>query len=788
MKSLNRSRFASIVWTALVLVLLAGAAVAQSPDQTPSGKPQASQNPPANPPEGEQWGGYLVHQEIEFGGRITDVTGSPDTYDTFVNQHSGPRLFQQTLNMQSQTQTGTLFDSLYLSSFGWGGDPSNAARLRMSKLKWYNFNATFRRDKNYFNYNLLANPLNPASTNPAYPTIQVPFSPHAFFTTRRMYNFDLTLLPQHWLSFRLGYNRNRNEGPSYSSYHQGTEALLSQGWNTTDNMFTAGVDVRVANQTTLSYTQTLDYSKQDTGYGLLPFAQFTLANGVPVSYGLPWLNSGSPCAAPLLAGGVANPVCNGFLSYTRNQRGRVTIPTEQATFRSSTLKWLDFIANVTYSGADMVDPLNEMFNGLETRTAIRAYNTNGTVASSRWVSVVAETGATIRLSDHARIVDTFRFQNFREPEMLAQMINYFFNASTVTTATLIQPIALPPGPLRHSTSSPADLVNDAYSRNFGQDMKTNEIQLQYDFSRFFGARLGYRFRRRTPHEVETSSVIGGANYPLFPNRNACLPLTAGVCEVGTGIFDQESDYVQINSHTLIAGVWFRPSEKLHVNAEAQISTFDNFQMRIDPRQQQIFRIDVNHNPYPWLSLGANLNIREERNSTQDINYRAHWRDVGFNATITPRESFGLDLAYNYTGALQSANVCYVGTLTAPGSTPCVNAPGYLETPGRYDNGTHYGMFALMFKPVPRLSANLGYSITADNGTTLFLYTLQPVGPMAMRWQQPLASLAFDVNKQVQFRAGWNYYQYGEDNGGFWGPTLPRYFHANNTTLSLRYAF
>ena len=43
-----------------------------------------------------------------------------------------------------------------------------------------------------------------------------------------------------------------------------------------------------------------------------------------------------------------------------------------------------------------------------------------------------------------------------------------------------------------------------------------------------------------------------------------------------------------------------------------------------------------------------------------------------------------------------------------------------------------------------------------------------------------------IHKNVTFKAGWNYYQYGE--GSFVGPTAPRYFHANNTTLAIRYAF
>ena len=62
--------------------------------------------------------------------------------------------------MQSIDHEGLLFDTLYLSSFGFGGDPEDMARLRIQKNKWYNFVGLYRRDKNFFDYNLFANPLN----------------------------------------------------------------------------------------------------------------------------------------------------------------------------------------------------------------------------------------------------------------------------------------------------------------------------------------------------------------------------------------------------------------------------------------------------------------------------------------------------------------------------------------------------------------------------------------------------------------------------------------------------
>src|ERR1019366_8606168 len=85
----------------------------------------AGQNPPAEP-EGITRGGYIIHSSAELGYRDTTVTGSGDMYETLVDLHTGPRVLDQTLSMQSLDHQGLLFDDLYLNSFGWGGEPDNA--------------------------------------------------------------------------------------------------------------------------------------------------------------------------------------------------------------------------------------------------------------------------------------------------------------------------------------------------------------------------------------------------------------------------------------------------------------------------------------------------------------------------------------------------------------------------------------------------------------------------------------------------------------------------------------
>src|SRR5580704_16860188 len=111
-------------------------------------------------------GGYNIQQSIEAGYRGSWINGNQDTYDTFENLGSGLRLFDYTLQMRSLDHQGILFDTLTFSNFGYGGDPNDVSRLRIEKNKWYDFRLQFRRDKNFWDYNLFANPLNPASLNP----------------------------------------------------------------------------------------------------------------------------------------------------------------------------------------------------------------------------------------------------------------------------------------------------------------------------------------------------------------------------------------------------------------------------------------------------------------------------------------------------------------------------------------------------------------------------------------------------------------------------------------------
>src|SRR5277367_1106093 len=236
---------------------------------------------------GRDSGNYTIQQSIEAGYRSTFLSGNIDTYDTFINLGSGVRLFDYSLDMRSKNHRGLLFDNLSFSNFGYGGDPNDVTRLHIDKNKWYDFHLLFRRDKNFWDYNLFANPLNPAALNPAgsqtsgcivsppssahpglpgycsSPSIAALSSPQGQDLVRRMQDYDLTLLPQSSVSFRLGFSHYRDEGPGFFTTDSGTVPDFPESYSYTTNAYRAGVDFKVLPRTTISYDQFLNYFRQD---------------------------------------------------------------------------------------------------------------------------------------------------------------------------------------------------------------------------------------------------------------------------------------------------------------------------------------------------------------------------------------------------------------------------------------------------------------------------------------------------------------------------------------------
>src|SRR5580704_2857783 len=220
-----------------------------------AGSPAIAQDsplPPPSPGDNIRYG-YLIHQSVELGGHIVSQSGSGPMYATLVNIQSGPRILDSSLEMTAVDPSHTvLFDRLSTSSFGYGGDPYNVTFLNVSKGRIYNFHGNFRRNRQYFDYNLLANPLIPPSSTPFVPILT---SPHLYNTVRRMTDASITLAPLSVVSAHFGYFQNINQGPTYSTVHVGAEALLMQNWRVSTDVWNAGIDWKPLAHTSVSFEE-----------------------------------------------------------------------------------------------------------------------------------------------------------------------------------------------------------------------------------------------------------------------------------------------------------------------------------------------------------------------------------------------------------------------------------------------------------------------------------------------------------------------------------------------------
>ena len=635
-----------------VIAVLAAVLMVSSPGLLFAQSSSAAQNPPAEP-EGVTSGGYLIHSSVDLGVRVNNLTGSEDMYDTLVNLQTGPRFLDQTLSMQSLDHQGVLFDNLYINSFGWGGDPNNALRLRADKNKLYNFKASFRRDQNFSDFDLLANPLNPSTSTP---TIQVQNSPHLFDTTRRMSDVDLTLLPQSRVSFRFGFSRNNMTGPSYSSIHEGTEALLYQPWNTTMNAYRMGVDLRIAPRTVLSYDQFLNYYMGDTSYGLAtgvgqnvpvllqsPPLLTPPPPGVPnpvyLGLSIDTVNS-EPCAVPkgqsslIVNGALTNATCSAYSSYSRLQRIRTSTPTERVSLRSNYFQRLDLVGSFSYSSANMGTPLDENFGGLITRTHTLAFNGTGEASANR-ISDVLDLEATLHLNRHLRLIEKFYFWAYRIPQN-GNFTEVDSDCTVTATCTLLTPL---------SATTPTTTPTLTQS-SFNQTWKRNQTELAWDISKKAGARIGYRYGDRD-----------------FNHYNDYAP--------------GDLDHFVGLEKTALLGLWARPTHALRLNFDLEHTNYNAVFVRMSPRREARYRFQTTYTPRPWAVLGGSINILQQSNADVQTQYVGHNQNYGLTASLAPRERFGLDLAYNFNGVIQNALICFNDTpptgVTLPFVTGAITA-------------------------------------------------------------------------------------------------------------------
>lgn len=797
---------AGLMWTAAL-------ALAQNP--TPAA-PLPTPEPTLSAPTG-----YSIHQTVDTGGHIVGLSGSGAMYDTLVNIQSGPRVLGQTLVMHSLTGNKTaLVDTLEAFSTGFGGDPNSFTRINVSKGKLYDFSGLFRRDRQYFDYDLLGNPNIPGGQSiPIGPTNaptgsfawpQVKQSPFLFNTVRRMTDTNLTLFPLAKVTYRAGYSQNIFQGPSLSPsgypFAMYDAILEEQQRNSTDD-FTGAIDWKPIPTTTLTFAEEIDHYKADSYFTMAP-TDFIAQEADGTKVALDDYDSQKPyptskaCnansigatpifSAPPTPGGlpVINAACAVVTSYLRSQPTRILYPTEIFRFQSSSIKSIAMNGDFRYTNANMNLPnYYDSYQGLSGTTRSLTYTAR---SKARRAVIAADYGIVWQASKTFSLSDQVNYSSVHQPGA-----NTFTSVTTQSTpATAGNETINFAGGLITTTGASGSpslegsgAVGVPLPAYFGQNFLTNNLTGTWDASSRATLSLTYR------HEIHTIAQGSPHN----------VPLAVGATGDGTVTIDEDGG---------ILNVALRPSANWTLNGTVELLYADNAFTPIGPRQTKHYRVHTMFRPKPWVTISGAFNDLERHNNTDNnqsavlagddpyegpLNHVDHSRIVSLGAVISPNEHLGLDFNYAYSDVYSATNICYNNgaSSTLPGTASMTSSGAPNVCLGVYARGsttqladwhardfmdapTQFGSAAVTMSPMKKLHSGVGYRISSVNGSQFFNDARSVNGSLDSTYHSPFVNLAWTIHPGLIAKSEYNFFGYGEG-----GPSGPQYCSTSTATTSM----
>jgi hypothetical protein len=734
MKSKTRLIVAAM---ALSLLVLAPATSAQQPTPSPTPKkPVAARTETSTVEAGADTGDYTVISSIEIGYRGLRVDGDLNKYQSDLNYKAGPRLFDSSLLVRSKEGKGELFDTLLMTTTGWGGDPYGHLRFSAEKPKLYRFDGTYRRFKYFRFVNNLANPnwvFSPAS-------FSVPPNPvtgeHGYNTRTQLGDFDLTLLPKNrTIRFNVGYSPERYSGPAFTNYHfAGGEFNLLSQLRSRANDFRLGADGKVG-PIDFSFLQGFRRFRDDS-----------------------FVNLGATAGINL------NPTAASLTSFNRNEPARGSVNYTRFSAHTLIAKKLDITGRIVYSKSTSTFAFIESSTGRNLNPRITGwppgplaatpnilnlgqYNITG---SARRPNTLGDIGLTFLATDKLRISNTFRVEDFKI-DGLAVFSDFF----SITRGA---------GPtLRTDTISFSNLDGNRITK---YRKYQNTLEGDYQFSARYSIHFGYRYgSRRIEERFEGFNLGSNGSVSPPPVRSS------------------ESEVEQNHTHALFGGFKARPAKNWTIYFDAEHGTADNVFTRIGNYNYTNIRAKSRYTPSKKLSFNLAVITKNNSNpseiagvSLQDFGVDTRSRLFTSSVDWTPTSKISFGTGYNYNWINSDAVVDYF-----------FNSIRHPLGHSLYFMRNNFFFVDTTAELFPRATLYASYRINKDNGQGARL--ADPIGSPGilissypMSFQSPEARLAIKINRRLDWNLGYQYYNY--DESVLVGPR-PQNYHAHLPYTSLR---
>ena len=722
----------------IVLVVLVNVQ-AQQPTSSP--QPSATPSLPSSNGNGngDTLGNYGVVSSIEFGYRGLSVDGDHNKYRSDLNYSAGPRLFDTSFFLKAKDgTTGGLFDSLLVTSTGWGADPNGQMRLSVENTKWYRFDASYRRFKYFRFLNTLANPNWVFSP----PEFSVPPNPvtgeHGFDTEQQLGDFDLTILPKNDLiRFNVGYSPERYNGPAFTNYHVGgNEFLLLSELRSRANDFRFGADGKLG---------PIDYSVMQ-GFRRFRDDSFIIDGANP------GLN--------------VNPTTAHLTSFHRDEPTRGKVNYTRLSLHTLVAKRLDLTARYIYSNAKSNSVFSEGYTGVNWNTRVSGFpptppnSTPNTLNLGTYTigqdverpNHIGDLGATWLVTDRLRISNTFRIEDFKI-NGLGSLSDFFSLTRPITGGTRTDTVAF--------NNLPVNVIT-------GYRKYQNTIEGDYAFNARHSLHLGYRYGHRRIEEF-----FSGFNF----GSNGGIPLPAPTT-------DQSEE--ENNTHSILFGFKSRPTKDWTIFFDAEHGTADNVFSRIGNYDYTYIRAKTRYAITNRFGINLALITRDNANPSEIAgvslaDFGAGVKSRVFTSAVdwTANPRFSVHAGYNYNWINSNAVIEYF-----------FNGVRHAQGRSLYYMRNNFFFVDTVTELTRRATLFLSYRINKDNGQGSrlsdatgnpgFLVTSYP-----MSFQSPDSRLSIRLHRRLDWNVGYSYYNYNES--ALVGPR-PQNYHAHLPYTSLRFYF
>ena len=749
------------------------------PGKSPEAKKPAkkTETVPTSQSVGEDAGNFTVTSTIEFGYRGQRVDGDVNKFKSDLNYKAGPRLFDTTFLMKSKNGgKGQLFDSLLVTSTGWGADPSGNMRIIAESPKWYRFEGTYRRFKYYRFLNNIANPNYLFTPNP---TLANPVTGlHGYNTRTEMGDFDLTILPKNEkIRFSIGYSPERYNGPAFTTYHNGgNEFWLQSNLKSRADDFRVGADGKVG---------PIDWTFVQ---GLRRFRDDSTVDG---AFGLNRNTASSVLQLPV---------------FNRQEPTRGKVDFTRASIHTLIAKKLDITGRIVYSRSTSNSLYVENFSGTNFQTRVTGFPPTITGASATNVTnpsfyniagnvkrpnTVGDIGATFLATDKFRISNTFRVEDFTI-DGAATFSDFFSLTRTI-----------PGGGTRTDTFSATNLTSLKTTK---YRKYTETFEGDYQFNPKYSVHFGYRYG----HRREQQSVTG---YAINSNSPTLLtPIALCTSPIGAGCEEFETQTNHTNA--FFGGFKARPVKNWTVYFDAEHGTADNVFTRIGNYNYTNIRAKSRYAPNRKINFNVAVITKDNSNPSEiageSINdFGASIKSRVFTSSVDwmLNSRFTVNMGYNYTWVNNDSTIDYY--YQVPPAAAVFHHFGH----ALYFQRNNYFYFDVTARLNRRMTFFSSYRINQDNGQGNRLSAptdgsaiaggvvvpgvLNPItnavlgGTLItsypMNFTSPEARLAIKLNRRLDWNLGYQYFAYNESKflNTFPGSLRAQNYHAHLPYMSLR---